>query len=242
MDKRQRGNVSSSRRSKKSKNRHGKNAKHSKQGTKGKKSNKKRGKSDDDSSSSRSKKVKKEKKRTKEKDEVTTTTKEKLREAAKLQALAEKVERARVVKVKCEASKVMSKVAPWLTQVEQLITDPNAAKVPSIMIKKVKESVAQLNMYQNEAKEKLQLKDPLDLTFSIDDVGPVVKEAAGTIKLMNSMLIAVGNKHEHQPRHLRRQLHHLRQQQHLRRQLQPPRRPRASRKSPSSSAEPVAGD
>jgi hypothetical protein len=159
---------SSSSRSKKHKKKHGKKAKHSK----------------------KNKKAKKEKKEKKEKVEV--TAKDKLREAAKLKAAAEKFERARVVKVKNEAGKVMSKVAPWLTQVEQLLTDPNAAKVPSIMTKKVQESVSQLGMYHNEAKEKLKLKDPLDLTFSIDDVGPVVKEAAGTIKLMNSMLIAVG--------------------------------------------------
>jgi hypothetical protein len=164
---------SSSSRGKKSKKKHGKKAKHSK----------------------KHKKAKKEKKEKKDKSEkvITNTTKEKLREAAKLKASAEKAEKARVVKVKCEAGKVMSKVAPWLTQVEQLLSDPNAAKVPSIMIKKVKESVSQLGRYHNEAKEKLQLRDPLDLTFSIDEVGPVVKEAAGTIKLMTSMLIAVAN-------------------------------------------------
>jgi hypothetical protein len=36
------------------------------------------------------------------------------------------------------------------------------------------------------------MKDPLDLTFSLDDLVPAVKEATGTIKLMTSMLVAVG--------------------------------------------------
>ena len=118
--------------------------------------------------------------------------KENLREAMKLKSSAEKAERNRVSKIKVDAGKVMAKVAPTLTQLGQLLIEPHVAKMPAVMIKKIKDGVVQLKTFHKEATEKLRLKDPLDLTFEIDDVGPIVKDARATIKLMTSMLVAVG--------------------------------------------------
>ena len=74
-----------------------------------------------------------------------------------------------------------------------MLIEPNVAKVPTAMINKVKDAVGQLKVFHNEATEKLRLKGPVDFTCESDEVGPIVRDAAVTMKLMTSMLVAIGS-------------------------------------------------
>ena len=111
-----------------------------------------------------------------------------LKEAKKAQLAAERAERSRISKVKSDASKVLAKVAPPLLQLEEMMADPHAGKVPAVVQKRVKEAIAKLTHFKDESSAKIKMKEPLDLTFGLDDVQAVAKDSCGVIKMMEGML------------------------------------------------------
>ena len=147
----------------------------------------------------KSKKHSKKSKKSKKDAKSTRTKQDKERDAAaalKAQVaaskMAEKAEKSRITKVKTEAGKVVAKVAPILVELEEQLKDANACKVPVVLTKKVQDSIKALKAFDEEARTKMQAKDPLDLTFGIEDVVPSVKEAIMVKGLMQNVLLSIG--------------------------------------------------
>jgi hypothetical protein len=149
------------------------------------------------SSSSSDKKSKKKRKKHKKKHSKKSKDKKDKKgskevDVRRAQAAAEKAERNRVAKVKSDSGKILAKVSPQLLQLEEMQRDEHFAKIPAVLKTKVKESVSTLRGFNDEATSKLKIKDPLDLTFGIEEVIAAAKEAGGIIKIMTSMLSTVG--------------------------------------------------
>jgi len=99
-----------------------------------------------------------------------------------------KQERARVAKVKADSAKVMAKIGPVLLQLEDMIKDPSFGKVPSVFSKKAKTAITTLKGFQEEAMQKIKAKDPLDLTFGLEEMSAEVKDSVSTKTLLHNML------------------------------------------------------
>ena len=103
-----------------------------------------------------------------------------------------KVQRkARITKCKVDATKVVAKLGPVLIQVELLLRDKQMSEVPTVLGTKLKDLAKTMRDYNDEAKKKLGQKAPLDMTFSLEDVLAMCKEANGTRTVVNSMLNSI---------------------------------------------------
>ena len=103
--------------------------------------------------------------------------KENQRKAAKEEAAAHRAEKSRIVRLKTECSKVLGKVTPITMQLDQTLKDKMCSQIPSVVMKKSQDVLATLTAYEKEAKDKLKAKCPLDLTFTVDSVLALCKEA-----------------------------------------------------------------
>ena len=103
--------------------------------------------------------------------------KEHQRKAAKEEAAAHRAEKSRIVRLKTECSKVLGKVTPITMQLDQTLKDKMCSQIPSVVMKKSQDVLATLTAYEKEAKDKLKAKCPLDLTFTVDSVLSLCKEA-----------------------------------------------------------------
>ena len=103
--------------------------------------------------------------------------KENQRKAAKEEAAAHRAEKSRIVRLKTECSKVLGKVTPITMQLDQTLKDKMCSQIPSVVMKKSQDVLATLTAYEKEAKDKLKAKCPLDLTFTVDSVLSLCKEA-----------------------------------------------------------------
>ena len=103
--------------------------------------------------------------------------KDRQKKAAKEEAAAEKAEKARVLRLKTECSKVLGKITPVTMQLDQILKDKVCSQIPSVVLKKSQDVLATLTAYEKETKDKLKVKCPLDLTFTMDSVLSLCKEA-----------------------------------------------------------------
>ena len=93
-----------------------------------------------------------------------------------------------MTKIKNECSRVVAKLSPLLIGSEQTLKDPDMKNVPYVMHRRLKDLSTKLTNYQNEAREKLAVKTPLDMTFCSADLAPLVKDAVQTRNLVQNML------------------------------------------------------
>ena len=103
--------------------------------------------------------------------------KDRQKRAAKEEAAAEKAEKARVLRLKTECSKVLGKITPVTMQLDQILKDKVCSQIPSVVLKKSQDVLALLTAFEKETKDKLKVKCPLDLTFTMDSVLSLCKEA-----------------------------------------------------------------
>ena len=80
-------------------------------------------------------------------------------------------------RAKTEASRVVAKFGPLLIEPNQLHKDKEFAKLPSIIVNKLHTAVRTMKEWDDEARQKISHKTPLDLTFSVNEVLPITKEA-----------------------------------------------------------------
>ncbi len=95
------------------------------------------------------------------------------------------------MKIKVEASKAMVKTIPLTTTLALLLKNKHCNKAPAIIITKARDIFAALSTIEAEAKDKLKAKDPLDLTFSLEDVAAVTKDAVNQKNVLQNMLQSV---------------------------------------------------
>jgi len=110
------------------------------------------------------------------------------RDADKRGKAAAKLAKAMNNKIKTDAGKAMSKAAPLTTTLQQLLKDPNCTKVPAILLKKASDVCKALSEIETESREKLKAKDPLELTFTMQDVISLAKEAVSQKAILGNML------------------------------------------------------
>ena len=99
-----------------------------------------------------------------------------------------KKEKARVSKVHSQCARVIGRLLSTLVQVRQLLKDGNMSHLPAAMNTKMRQHLQTLEEYEKEAKIKQRCKDPLDLTFEIEDVAIACKEAAADEKVCQQMI------------------------------------------------------
>jgi len=146
----------------------------------------------------KNKKDKKDKKKDKkDKKSAKKNKKEKQRkaEAERRQRDAERKERARVQKVKRDASKVVAKLSSEILTLQQTLTTlgDKSSAVPMPLQKKFKDDYALVKALYDEACLKMKAKDPLDLTFTVADVAPVLKTALHSASCIISMVATMDN-------------------------------------------------
>jgi hypothetical protein len=103
--------------------------------------------------------------------------KDRQKKSAKEEAAAEKAEKSRILRLKTECSKVLGKITPITMQLDQMLKDKVCSQIPSVVLKKSQDVLATLLALEKEAKDKLKVKCPLDLTFTMDSVSSWCKEA-----------------------------------------------------------------
>ena len=103
--------------------------------------------------------------------------KDRQKKSAKEEAAAEKAEKSRILRLKTECSKVLGKITPITMQLDQILKDKVCAQIPSVVLKKSQDVLATLVALEKETKDKLKVKCPLDLTFTMDSVLSWCKEA-----------------------------------------------------------------
>jgi hypothetical protein len=103
--------------------------------------------------------------------------KDRQKKSAKEEAAAEKAEKSRILRLKTECSKVLGKITPITMQLDQILKDKVCSQIPSVVLKKSQDVLATLMAFENETKDKLKVKCPLDLTFTMDSVSSWCKEA-----------------------------------------------------------------
>ena len=103
--------------------------------------------------------------------------KDRQKKTAREEAAAEKAEKSRILRLKTECSKVLGKITPITMQLDQMLKDKVCSQIPSVVLKKSQDVLATLMALEKEAKDKLKVKCPLDLTFTMDSVSSWCKEA-----------------------------------------------------------------
>ena len=71
------------------------------------------------------------------------------------------------------------------------LSDTHIDQVPVVMVQKLKDSFHSLAEYETECKTKVRAKDPLDLSFTMEEAASASKDTMQDAKLVHSMLASI---------------------------------------------------
>lgn len=163
------GRSSSSTSSSSKKKRKSKHKKGHKQPAPSRKKDRKKGKS----------KTKKDKRKRK-KSSSSESSGERKRKHAKTQKEEEAARQRAVRKIHGDATKVVSKISSLVGKLEEIVAHPSAGNLPSIAVQKAKEQSKALSAMFNEARACLSSGSPKPLSFELEAVNVLVRDATDT--------------------------------------------------------------
>lgn len=94
-------------------------------------------------------------------------------------------------KTHSDATKVMSKVAPLVGKLDEIVSHPSAGNFPSIAVQKAKEQSKALSAMFNEARACLSSGSPKPLSFELETVAALCRDASETRASCTRLLAAL---------------------------------------------------